>query len=188
MKTLLVSAATILLATAAPAQPSERPNEAFLAVGDASLIFTLDEVVTTAFSFGNVTYGDAEDPYQLVGGYQRWWNRWASAGVTASFAQARRTMYVMRRPTDTVHRRLTTVMVDGRAHWFRRERFELYSGLAVGLARWTDDWDVGPDEGTTGPAFHVIPLGVRAGRGLGAFLETGVGWHSVVKLGLSRRW
>ncbi len=189
MRTLLTLALGMLVASTALAQPAMKKNELFVGIGDASLMFTFEDLVVTIASLGAVHYSDAEGGLQVVGGYQRRFNDWFSAGVTGSWASATRTMYVLDEDRGDVERRLITVMGDARAHWLRRPSVDLYSGLALGYAQWTDEWDASDHTADDGmAAFHIIPVGVRVGRDLGVFAEIGVGWHNILKAGLSGRW
>lgn len=189
MKAMLAVAVGLFLASSALAQVPPPQNEFFVGVGDASLMFTFEELAVTLGTFGIVSYGDTEGGVQVVGGYQRRLNSWASAGVTASWAGARRELFYFGESQGEVERRMITVMGDVRAHWLRRPGVELYSGLALGLVQWSDDWESLPgddDDSTLG--FHVVPVGIRFGRRVGGFVETGIGWHSLLKAGLSSRW
>jgi hypothetical protein len=180
----LLLAAPVAAAAATP----PKPNELTLGIGDAGLLFALEDVVVTIGTLGYVTYGDQQGGFQLVGGYQRWLPEWATLGVTGSWAGSRRTMFVGGVDRGDVERRLLTVMADGRAHWFRRPRVSLYSGLAFGLATLSDDLEDLPDEDDlTGAAFHVIPIGIRFGRDVSGFVELGAGWHGFLKAGLTGR-
>ena len=189
MKALLAMTLGMLVASSALAQSPEKKNEFFVGVGDASLMFTLEDLATTLGSVGLVHYEDTEGGLQVVGGYQRRLNAWASAGVTASWAGGRRTMYFLDEEIGEAERRMITVMADARAHWFRRPAVEIYSGVALGMVQYGDEWgDVADDESYTHVGFHVTPVGVRVGRDLGVFAELGVGWHNFLKAGLSGRW
>jgi hypothetical protein len=188
MKSTFVLALGMLLASTAFAQPPEKPNEVFVGFGDAGLIFALEDVVTTVFTLGTVTYGDQEGGLQVVAGYQRRFGSWAGLGVTGSWAGAKKTMRLMGNDAGRVERRLLTLMVDGRAHWLRRPRVELYSGLAFGFTSLGDEWAaLAEEEDLNGVGFHAIPIGIRFGRDVGGFLETGVGYHGFLKAGLSAR-
>ena len=189
MKTLPALTVCLLLATTALAQPPQKRNEAFISIGDASTLFLFDDLVTIIGSLGTVTYGDERGPFQIVGGYQRRLGSWASAGVTASYAHASRTMFFLGDEVGTFSRGLVTVLVDGRGHWVRRPSLDLYSGLALGVAHTSDKWaSTSEEDHLTTAAFHLIPVGCRAGRDVGVFLETGIGWNNFFKVGLSGRW
>jgi hypothetical protein len=189
MKPLMALTLGMLLASTALAQSPQKQNEFFVGVGDASLIFMIDDIATTIGTLGTVTYDDTEGGIQVVGGYQRRLGTWASVGVTGSWAGARRTMHFFGEEAGQVERRVLTVMADARGHWLRRPSLDLYSGLALGAVQWSDDWESVPnEEDFTHFGFHVIPVGVRVGRDLGVFLESGVGWHNLLKAGLSGRW
>ena len=189
LEAMLAVAVGLFLASSALAQVPPPQNEFFVGVGDASLMFTFEELAVTLGTFGIVSYGDTEGGVQVVGGYQRRLNAWASAGVTASWAGGRRTMYFLDEEIGEAERRMITVMADARAHWFRRPAVEIYSGVALGMVQYGDEWgDVADDESYTHVGFHVTPVGVRVGRDLGVFAELGVGWHNFLKAGLSGRW
>jgi len=188
MKSFLAVALGMVVASSALAQSSPPRNEFFVGAGDASLVFTFVDIATTIGSLGLVSYGDAETGLQYVAGYQHHFG-WASLGVTGSWASDQRTVRVAGEARGDAERTLTTVLLDARGHWLRRRTVDLYSGVGIGYARWTDDWedlDEKVDDSSVG--FHVIPLGIRVGSGLGVFLETGIGWHNLVKAGLSGRW
>lgn len=55
MKALLVLALGILLASTALAQSTQKKNEMFLSVGDAGLIFAIEDMAVTIGSLGVVT-------------------------------------------------------------------------------------------------------------------------------------
>jgi len=188
MKKLLGLALGMLLASSALAEPPQKRNEFFLGIGDASLIFAMEDVAVTIFTFGAVTYGDVEGGYQIVGGYQRRFGRWASAGVTASYGSAERTLYIFREDQGKVDRRMLTFMADGRAHWLTRPGMDLYSGFAFGVARTSDELlSTSHEEEDVMPAFQLTFIGVRVGHDVGGFLELGAGFNSIVKAGLSGR-
>ena len=177
-----------LLASTALAEPPAQRNELFLGIGDAGLIFMLDDVGTAVLTLGTVTYGDEVGGFQIVGGYQRWFSSWSSLGVTGSWAGARKTAYFRGEDVGKVDRRLITLMIDWRAHWLRRPAWDLYSGVAVGVGEMSTDLYSAPDEDGTYPTFHFIPIGVRGGRDWGIFAETGFGLNGFVKAGVSRRY
>ena len=188
MKALFALALGTLLASSALAQSTPKQNELFLSVGDAGLIFAIEDVVVAVGTLGNVTYGAQEGGYQIAGGYQRRLGTWASAGVTASWAGARKTVHVHGTPYGKVERRLLTLMAEGRAHWLRRRSVELYSGIALGVAQMGDDLSSLSEEGDlTTLGFHVTALGMRVGRDVGGFLELGAGFNGFLKAGLSGR-
>ncbi len=189
MRPLFALALVMLIASSASAQPPERPNEFFLGVGDAGLIFEFEEVLVTVFSLSQVRYGDEKIGVQFIAGYQRHFNSWASAGVTTSWAGSRRTVFIGGADNGEVERRLITVVADGRAHWLRRPNVRLYSGLALGYAQLSDDLgNLADKDALNTLAFHIIPVGVRVGRDVGGFFEVGAGWHGFFKAGLSGRW
>lgn len=189
MRALVAVFLAMLLASAASAQTPEKPNEFFVSIGDAGLIFEFEDALLTIGTLGYVTYEDEELGFQIAAGYQRWLNRWGSLGVTGSWAGSKRTMVISGTPRGDVERRLLTAMVDARGHWYRRPSVDLYSGLALGGAHLSDDLEeVGDEDSVSGFAFHVIPIGIRAGRDWGASFELGIGWHGFIKAGLSRRW
>lgn len=188
MKAICTLLLGMLLASSAPAQPIEPKHELFLSVGDAGLIFALEDIVVAVGTLGNVTYGDQEGRFQVSGGYQRHFNRWTSAGVTGSWAGSRKTMYVRGARYDEVERRLLTLMAEGRLHWLRKPAVGLYSGLALGVFQMSDDLASLPkSDDLTGPGIHVILLGVRAGRDVGGFLELGAGFNGFLEAGISGR-
>lgn len=187
MKAFLLFALGMLLAGSALAQPPEKRNEVVLGIGDAGLLFMLDDVTTTIFTLGTVTYGDERGGVQVVAGYQRWFSRGTSAGVTATWAGAKKTMFFRGRSVGDVERRQMTLTVDGRAHWFRRPSAELYTGLALGVGAFSDALVGAPDENDTFLAFHLVPIGVRFGRDWAGFFETGFGVNGFVRAGVSRR-
>lgn len=187
MKTLMALILGMLLASTALAQLPENRNEVFVSIGDPGMMFLIDDVATIVLTLGTVTYGDQEGGVQVVAGYQRWLNRWGSVGVAGSWAGSRKTAYLLGRRLGEVERRQLTLMAEGRAHWLRRPIVELYSGLALGVADWSDDLVAAPDESGMFFAFHVVPVGLRVGGDWGGFLEPGLGLHSFLKGGLSRR-
>lgn len=187
-KSLLALALGMLVASSALAQTAPPRNEFFVGIGDASLVFTFVDIATTVGSLGLVSYGDADAGLQYVAGYQRHFG-WASLGVTGSWASDQRPVRVGGEARGDAKRTLSTVLLDARGHWVHGRTVDLYSGLGIGYAHWTDDWedlDEKVDESHVG--FHVIPLGLRVGRSVGVFVETGVGWHNLIKAGLSGRW
>jgi hypothetical protein len=193
MKAFYALAVGLLFVCPAFAQPPDKLNEAFVSVGDASLIFSATDPVGDFFkSIGVVTYSDPESPYQIVGGYHRDLGRWASAGVSTSWAHATRTMYVWSSNSGKVDRQMLTFMAEGNVHWLRNPMVELYSGLALGVALVKDRVDEGGAASTESSrsyaAYQVTLGGVRVGRDLGLFLEAGTGYSSILKLGLSGRW
>jgi hypothetical protein len=186
---LAIALATLLVSVAVPANatPPPTPDEFFVGIGDAGLLFAFEDVFTTAFSFGYITYGDEQLGFQVVGGYQRHLSEWGSLGVTASWAGSQREMFFDGDYAGDVERRMYSLMLDGRARWLRRPGWQLYSGLALGAVALTDEDE--DDRGSeSGLGWHLIPLGVRVGREVAGFAEVGVGWHGFLKAGLTRRW
>ena len=190
MKALNFVAAAMMLASTALAQPPDKRNEVFVSVGDATMIFVVGNAdLSQALDFGHPEGG----AMTVVAGYQRRFGNWASAGISAGWAKASTStgFFIFRGPDVT--RDLQTVMLDGRAHWLRKPAWDLYSGVAIGAAMVMDHYEAtSVDLARTASdpffAYQATLLGVRAGGGLGAFLELGAGYHSLFKAGLSGRW
>lgn len=187
---MLASLLTLLLACAALSEPPPKPNEVHAAIGDRGVAFDfnhgLEDMFLFIFTLGYVTYGEASGPPAFTLGYERRVNRWASLGVSTAYASAHRMVYYDGEPRTEEDQSLFTLMVDTRAHWFRRTSFELYSGFSFGMANWSAEY-AGDNTGEGGLAIQATPIGMRLGRDLGAYGEVGFGHNSAVRGGLSKR-
>lgn len=186
MKRLLLTAAFCTLLVA-PAAAQDTKNEMFLGVGDTSLLFDLEDMTATIFSFGLVSYEDDGPSFQIVGGYQYRFSRAWSAGGTVAWARADRNVMVLGSRVDAVERRMWTVLAEGRWHWLARPAVDLYTGIGAGYARSTDRYDLSGTHSENDFGFQVNAIGVRFGGALGAFAELGMGWNGIGKAGLSTR-
>ncbi len=187
-KLLGLVALGVLLSSSASAEMPQKRNEFFLGVGDAGLIFELEHAVVEIGSLGAVKYGSQEGGFQIVAGYQRRFTRFASAGLTASWAGSRRTVYVLGEDAGKSERQLISLLADGRAHWLARRHVDLYSGVAIGFTQLSDKLGaISADENDNFLGFHVIIAGVRVGRDMAGFLELGAGWNGILKAGVNAR-
>lgn len=185
--TVIMLLLTLALPGAASAATPEHPNEFFLGIGDAGMLWAFEDVFVTIFSFGYVSYGEEKLGFQVVGGYQHHFSPSLSLGATASWAGSQRAQYFDDVYVGDVERRMYAVMLDGRARWFRRPSFQMYSGLGLGLAALADE-DEYDSESTSGPCWHLVPIGMRVGRDVAAYAEFGIGWNGFLKAGITRRW
>jgi hypothetical protein len=187
---VLASLLTLLLSSAALSAPPPKPNEVHVALGDRGAAFDfssgLEEMFLFIFTLSYVTYGETSGPPAFTFGYERWLSRWASLGVSTAYASAHRMVYYNNIPDSEEHQNLFTMMIDTRAHWFRRTSFEMYSGLSFGMADWGSEY-AGDHSSDLGMAIQVTPIGMRIGRDLAAYGELGIGHNSILRGGLSKR-
>jgi hypothetical protein len=158
MKTMFLAfALSALLASCAMAQVPEKRNEVSLGIGDAGVIWIVQDA-----------FGEDVSPQFFVG-YQRRFGRWAGLGLTASYV-------------DVKAFELTTMAAEARGHWLRRPRVDLYSGLALGVISQT-----GCVDPATFPAIQLVLFGIRFGGETGGFFESGIGTNGFLKVGFSQR-
>ena len=193
-KTLLTLALGALLASCAWAQAPEKRNEVFVGVGDPGIIWVFysvsTDIIDNLFLGNSVTYGDQQGGFQVFAGYQRRLGRWAGLGLTGSWAGSSRTTFVNGRDRGKDEIQLLTLVADARAHWLRKPRVDLYSGIAFGITHLSSDFLAVPTGGkdeSTVPAIQLLPFGIRIGGNTGGFFETGIGTNGFVKAGLSQR-
>jgi hypothetical protein len=83
-----------------------------------------------------------------------------------------------------------TVAAEGLVNYVNNENFKLYGLLGAGYTflnyKYTPS--ATPDEEKAGHFnFQITPLGIRAGKNAGGFLELGLGYKGVINLGLFAR-
>lgn len=187
---VLTSLLTLLLSSPALAVPPPKPNEVHFALGDRGAAFefsdTFSEIFILIFTMTYVTYGETSGPPAFTLGYERWVNNWASLGVSTAYVSAHRMVYYRQEPSSEEHQSLFTMMLDSRAHWLRRRSFEMYSGLSFGVASHASEYK-GDHSSEGGLAIQATPIGMRIGRDLAAYGELGLGFNSVLRGGLSKR-
>jgi hypothetical protein len=148
----------------------------------------------SAFSQGDVGAYDAtrrEDRLQLNARADHELGRRVRAGVA----------YVYNRWTDGlllggarvggVENRVHTLLVDATARWIRTERIELYSAVAVGAGRWSQEGSgtaAAFDRVTSGFAFQLRYIGLAVGNErVRAFVDLGIGFEGLIVGGLTLR-
>ncbi|MFZ1687760.1 MAG: hypothetical protein WAU70_10080 [Flavobacteriales bacterium] len=111
-------------------------------------------------------------------------------GFGANYWQCSRDInYVLTDVTvDRYDERFLTFMPFANYYWLkRRESFSLYSGAHIGVSTFNSTSDGGSavSKSKTLLAYQLNAIGMRFGKGLGAFVELGYGYHGIVNAGAS---
>ncbi len=82
-----------------------------------------------------------------------------------------------------------TLMLRFDFHYVRKEKISMYSGLSFGVS-FVDGKNISGGEDLALPsgtlfAFHLNAFGVRFGKDLGFFLESGFGYNGIISGGIS---
>jgi len=145
-------------------------------------IFTDDEINDNSTQTGIISLG-----------YNRFLSEKIKLGVSGSYAK-----YTTKRDY-TKHGEVVkqikwsdsfiTVMLRFDFHYVRKEKISMYSGISVGASFVKGD-NISGDEDLALPsntlfAFHLNAFGIRFGKDLGFFLESGFGYNGIVSGGVS---
>lgn len=89
-------------------------------------------------------------------------------------------------PDDDIKWTVVTILVNGKYYYARKERFRLYSGVAVGAA-FHSVKEQDSNTASTGLAYQICGIGIRFGKTIGYFVEGGYGYEGMIKGGLCIR-
>lgn len=166
----------------------ELKHEVYAGYGVASLPRLVESAGNATIDLLEIFIGD-QDFHKVSGsgaisiGYNYYPRKRWSIGLQGVFER----INIEENNSPTERWDLFTLMARSGYRWVDKDRFKLYSSLAIGgfSSKYYTLNSFRDKEKEFNVGFSIIPIGVRFGSTVGFFLEPGIGFDGLIKAGVS---